>query len=83
MNQECTVTQEEDVRALREHRGRQKELEYLWRAVIAFEGCSFRTQGRGKEHSGAIEFRYTVSRKGGAGGRHYPGKSIEGYGNEL
>ena len=52
---------EEAIEMLRVYRGTEDEPEYLWRTVIAFEGCSFRTLGRGKEHSGAIEFRYTVS----------------------
>lgn len=57
--------------------------EYLWRAVIAFENYPFTTSGRGKDHTGATKFKYTVSRTAGAGGRHYKGESVEGYGNEL
>lgn len=77
------MNREKAARELKEHRGMPDELEYLWRAVIVFEGCMFQMIGRGKEHTGAMEFRYTVTRRGGIGGRHYQGESIEGYGNEL
>lgn len=56
---------------------------YLWRCVVAFEGYPFSTAGRGKDKTGAVKFKYTVSRSGGAGGRHYDGENVEGYGNEL
>lgn len=56
---------------------------YLWKAVILFEGYPFTTAGRGKDKTGAVKFKYTVSRSGGAGGRHYDGENVEGYGNEL
>ena len=49
----------------------------LWRCVIIFENYPFSTSGRG------VAFTYQVSRKGSAGGRHYDGNSIPGYGNEL
>ena len=54
---------------------------YLWKTVIAFEGYPFKTSGRGKR--GGVEFKYEVSRATGAGGRHYQGMSVDGYGNEL
>jgi len=53
----------------------------LWRCVTIFEGYPFSTSGRGT-HLG-VEFTYQVSRKGGSGGRHYAGDSVQGYGNEL
>ena len=56
---------------------------FLWRCVVAFEGYPFSTAGRGKDKTGAVKFKYTVSRSGGAGGRHYDGENVEGYGNEL
>lgn len=59
------------------------ELDYLWKTVIAFQLYPFKTSGRGKDHSGATKFRYFVSRSTGSGGRHYNGKNVEGYGNEL
>ena len=71
------------VQDLLKHRECPDELDFLWRAVTAFENYPFQTLGRGSRHSGATKFRYTVSRKGGAGGRHYQGESISGYGNEL
>ena len=68
---------------LREHIGLEDASEYLWRAVIAFEGYTFTTSGRGKDRIGAVSFHYSVKRSTGASGRHYPGASISGYGNEL
>ena len=56
---------------------------FLWRCVVAFEGYPFSTAGRGKDKTGAVKFKYTVSRSGGAGGRHYDGENVEGYGNEI
>ena len=65
------------------HIGLPDEAVYLWRCVVAFEGYPFSTAGRGKDKTGAVKFKYTVSRSGGAGGRHYDGENVEGYGNEL
>ena len=53
----------------------------LWRCVIVFEGYPFSTLGRGSRSG--VEYTYQVSRRGGAGGRHYAGDSVKGYGNEL
>lgn len=53
----------------------------LWRCVVAFEGYTFHTSGRGSRPG--VSFSYAVSRPGGAGGRHYEGTEIPGYGNEL
>ena len=53
----------------------------LWRCVCIFSGYPFTTSGRGT--SPGVEYTYQVSRKGSAGGRHYDGKSIPGYGNEI
>lgn len=53
----------------------------LWRCVIIFEGYPFNTLGRGA--GSGVGFTYQVSRKGGLGGKHYTGDSVQGYGNEL
>lgn len=53
----------------------------LWRCVIAFEGEIFTTSGRGSRSG--ISFTYSIPRNPSAGGRHYAGTSVEGYGNEL
>lgn len=68
---------------LMEHTGMPDENLWLWKAVIAFEGYVFQTAGRGQNHTGAVKFRYEVSRDTGAGGRHYKGVDVPGYGNEL
>ena len=54
---------------------------WLWRCVIAFEGYAFSTAGRGSRPG--VKVKYTVSRKGAAGGCHYNGEEVEGFGNEL
>lgn len=69
------------VKELQDYRDSPEEMERLWLAMIAFENYPFKTSGRGS-HPG-IGFKYHVSRSGGAGGRHYGGNSIEGYGNEI
>ena len=56
---------------------------YLWQAVVAFQHYPFTTLGRGKDHTGATKFSYEVSAEGKAGGRHYDGPSVDGYGNEM
>jgi len=53
----------------------------LWRCVIIFENYIFTTSGRGSRTG--VKYTYQVSRKGGSGGRHYSGDSVQGYGNEL
>ena len=53
----------------------------LWQLIIDHEGATFKTTGRGSRPG--IEFTYEVSRPSRAAGRHYRGKGIEGYGNEL
>jgi hypothetical protein len=53
----------------------------LWQCVCIFSGYPFTTSGRGSRSG--VEYTYKVSRKGGSGGRHYDGKSIPGYGNEI
>lgn len=55
----------------------------LWIAICAFQDYSFMTTGRGKEKKGAIKFKYTVSKPRSAGGRHYDGPTVEGFGNEM
>ena len=54
---------------------------YLWKAVVAFRGYPFTTSGQGLRPG--IKFTYEVSTAGKAGGRHYAGECVEGYGNEL
>lgn len=54
---------------------------YLWKAVVVFQGYPFTTSGRGSRPG--IKFTYEVSKSGSAGGRHYQGETVEGYGNEL
>ena len=54
----------------------------LWCCVVIFQNYPFSTLGRGKDQTGAVEFTYTVS-KGGRGGRHYEGESVDGWGNEI
>ena len=58
-----------------------KDTVWLWKKVIEHEGETFTTSGRGSRPG--TQFNYTVSRSGGAGGRHYDGAEVEGYGNEL
>lgn len=53
----------------------------LWSCVIIFENYLFTTSGRGSRTG--VEYTYQVSRRGGSGGRHYAGDSVQGYGNEL
>ena len=55
----------------------------LWKAICLFQSYPFQTLGRGKEHTGAMKFSYEVGSSGGAGGRHYDGQSVDGYGNEM
>ena len=52
----------------------------LWRCVVIFQNYPFSTSGRNGK--GSVEFIDTVS-KGGPGGRHYEGESVEGFGNEI
>lgn len=66
---------------LRLHNGFPDEMEYLWKAIIAFAGYPFKTSGRGSREG--VRFKYTVSKAGGSGGRHYNGASVDGYGNEI
>ena len=53
----------------------------LWECICAFQDFPFVTTGRGGK--GGVNFRYQVSAPGGAGGRHYEGPSVEGFGNEI
>lgn len=55
--------------------------EKLWKCIIAFENEIFTTSGRGNRPG--IPFTYTVTRTAGAGGRHYNGAVVPGYGNEI
>lgn len=69
------------VKELQAHLGLPDEKEKLWLAIIAFEEYPFKTSGRGSRPG--VHFKYMVSRSGSAGGRHYSGNSIPGYGNEI
>ena len=53
----------------------------LWQCVCIFSGYPFTTSGRGSRSG--VEFTYQVSHTLSAGGRHYGGHSIPGYGNEI
>ena len=53
----------------------------LWKCVCLFAGYPFTTSGRGKTEG--KKFKYSVAEAGGAGGHHYPGVEVEGFGNEL
>lgn len=55
--------------------------EKLWKCIIAFENNTFTTSGRGNRPG--IMFTYTVTKTAGAGGRHYDGSVVPGYGNEI
>ena len=55
----------------------------LWKVIIAFEGDTFITSGRGKDGTGSTQFTYEISRGAGKSGRHYNGESVDGFGNEL
>ena len=69
------------VEELNAHLGLPDASLYLWRTIIAFQGYPFTTSGRGSRPG--IKFTYKVSKSGSAGGRHYQGETVEGYGNEL
>lgn len=53
----------------------------LWLSIISLQNHQFTTSGRGRRPG--ITFTYTVSVPGSAGGRHYKGESVDGYGNEM
>ena len=55
----------------------------LWTCICLFQNYPFTTLGRGKNHTGATKFSYEVSVEGKAGGRHYEGENVDGFGNEL
>lgn len=86
MSSEC-----ERIRVFRTRRRAVKELNahlslpdasvYLWKCVVAFHGYPFTTSGRGSREG--VKFTYEVSKSGSAGGRHYEGEQVEGYGNEM
>lgn len=68
---------------LQESIGTEEQSIALWNCIISFQHYPFTTLGRGKGHAGATKFSYTVSTRSGAGGRHYDGPSVDGYGNEM
>lgn len=53
----------------------------LWRCICLFAGYPFFTSGRGSRPG--VKFTYEVSEVGGAGGKHYAGAQVDGFGNEL
>jgi len=53
----------------------------LWQCVCLFAGYPFVTSGRGSREG--VKFKYEVSAPGAAGGKHYDGASVDGFGNEL
>ena len=69
------------LRAAVETENAEKISSALWRCVIIFEGYPFSTSGRGSRSG--VEYTYQVSHTPSAGGRHYGGNSIPGYGNEI
>lgn len=66
---------------LNAHLGLPDQSVYLWKAVVAFQSYPFTTSGRGNRPG--VKFTYEVSKSGSAGGRHYEGEQVEGYGNEM
>lgn len=69
------------VEELRRHMDLPDGSVFLWKTIIAFEKYPFKTSGRGSRED--VKFTYIVSRSNGAGGRHYSGASVDGYGNEI
>lgn len=65
----------------------------LWRAICLFQNYPFFTAGRKRKIEGEAEsgrgsapgkrFKYSVSKEGGAGGRHYEGEAVPSFGNEM
>lgn len=53
----------------------------LWKCVCLFADYPFTTSGRGS--APGKKFKYSVAEAGGAGGHHYPGEEVEGFGNEI
>lgn len=53
----------------------------LWTAICLFADYPFSTSGRGGR--GRVKFKYSVSAAPSAGGRHYDGENVDGYGNEM
>lgn len=53
----------------------------LWLSIIALQHTTFTTTGRGTRPG--TPFTYTISRSPSAGGRHYAGENVDGYGNEM
>lgn len=53
----------------------------LWSAICLFANYPFTTSGRGSAQG--KKFKYSVAEAGGAGGHHYNGEEVEGFGNEL
>ena len=69
------------VEELKQHLGLPGEEVWLWKCICAFQGYPFSTSGRGSRPGSP--FKYSVSSPGSAGGRHYKGEEVEGFGNEM
>ena len=80
-----TTVEEKQAAALEalQRAGEQDWKTSLWTAVVAFEGHTFQTSGRGSRPG--VSFIYAISRTADqkGGGRRYGGESVDGYGNEL
>lgn len=74
-------SRQKTVEELNVHIGLPDQSVYLWKAIIAFQAYPFTTSGRGNR--AGTKFTYEVSKSGSAGGRHYEGEQVEGYGNEM
>ena len=55
------------VERLRAALTKQELSDRLWDCVRAYEGYTFRTSGRGRMHSGAVDFYYTIKRSSRTG----------------
>lgn len=57
----------------------------LWKCICRFSGYPFLTAGRKTKDGvkGQERFKYTVSKPGSSGGRHYEGEVVPGFGNEM
>lgn len=55
--------------------------EQLWKTLIVFQDYPFAISGRGSRRG--TKYSYKISRETGRGGRHYEGKDVDGYENEM
>ncbi len=49
-----------EVKKLKESLGTREFGDRLWECVVAWEGHTFRTSGRGRMHTGAVDFSYRI-----------------------